>query len=156
MSLTDVDIASTMDLTSGFYNIPIQEEDRKYTVITTPVGLFEYNRMPQGLCNSPVMFARMMMSIFGDQNYLSLLCYLDDLLVFLKSEQEALEQLELVFSRLSNNNLKLSPNKWHFLRRFVKFLGHVTSQKWIQTYEGKVTAISEMTSSWRWMGKPLD
>lgn len=93
MSLTDVDIASTMDLTSGFYNIPIQEEDRKYTVITTPVGLFEYNRMPQGLCNSPVMFARMMMSIFGDQNYL------DDLLVFGKSEQEALEWLALVFSR---------------------------------------------------------
>lgn len=88
-----------MDLTSGFYNIPIHEKDCKYTAVTTQVGLFEYNRMAQGLCNIPATFARMMMSIFGDQNSLSLLCYLDDLLVFGKSEQEALEWLALVFSR---------------------------------------------------------
>lgn len=42
---------STMDLTSGFYNIPMCEEDKKYPAFTTPVGLYEYNRMPQGLCN---------------------------------------------------------------------------------------------------------
>ena len=91
---------STMDLTSGFYNIPIYEDDPKYTACTTPTGLFEYNRMAQGLCNSPATFARMMTLIFGDQTYLSLLCYLDDLLVFGKSEQEALDRLERVFSRL--------------------------------------------------------
>ncbi len=88
---------STMDLTSGFYNIPIHEDDRKYTACTTPVGLYEYNRMAQGLCNSPATFSRMMTSIFGDQNYLSLLCYLDDLLVFGKTEKEALDRLEMVF-----------------------------------------------------------
>ncbi len=59
---------STMDLTSGFYNIPMAEEDKKYTAFTTPVGLHEYNRMPQGLCNSPASFMRMMLSIFGDLN----------------------------------------------------------------------------------------
>lgn len=84
---------STMDLTSGFYNIPIHEDDRKYTACSTPAGLYEYNRMTQGLCNSPATFAKMMTSIFGDQNYLSLLCYLDDLPVFGKSEQEALDRL---------------------------------------------------------------
>ena len=50
----------------------------------------------------------MMTSIFGDQNYLSLLCYLDDLLVFGKTEQEALDCLEMVFSRLKEHNLKLA------------------------------------------------
>ena len=73
---------STMDLTSGFYNIPMAEGDKKYTAFTTPMGLYEYNRMPQGLCNSPASFMRMMLSIFGDLNFSSLLCYLDDLLVF--------------------------------------------------------------------------
>jgi hypothetical protein len=97
-----------MDLTSGFYNIPIHEADRNYTACTTPTGSFEYNRMAQGLCNSPATFARMMTSIFGDQNYLSLLCYLDDTLVFGKSEQEALDRLEMVFSRLKEHNLKLA------------------------------------------------
>lgn len=47
---------STMDLTSGFYNIPLHESDRRYTVFTTPLGLYEYNRLPQGLCNSPASF----------------------------------------------------------------------------------------------------
>lgn len=36
---------STMDLTSGFYNIPMAEEDKKYTAFTTPMGLYEYNRI---------------------------------------------------------------------------------------------------------------
>ena len=81
---------STMGLTSGFYNIPMAEEDRKYTSFTTPLGLHEYNRMPQGLCNSPASFMHIMLSIFGDLNFISLLCYLDDLLVFASTEEEAL------------------------------------------------------------------
>lgn len=90
---------STMDLTSGFYSIPMCEEDKKYTAFTTPLGLHEYSRMPQGLCNSPASFMRMMVSISGDLNFSSLLCYLDDLLVFAQSERQALDRLELVFQR---------------------------------------------------------
>ncbi|KAJ8361726.1 hypothetical protein AAFF_G00429480 [Aldrovandia affinis] len=71
---------STMDLTSGFYNVPLHD-------------------------------------IFGDLNFSSLLCYLDDLLVFAPSEEEALRRLEVVFSRLRANNLKLSQKKCNFLRK---------------------------------------
>ncbi len=112
---------STMDLTSGFYNIPMHEEDKKYTAFTTPLGLHEYNRMPQGLCNSPASFMRMMLSIFGDLNFTQLLCYLDDLLVFAATEKEALSRLEVVFQRLRQHNLKLSPKKSHLLRTSVRF-----------------------------------
>lgn len=137
---------STMDLTSGFYNIPIHEDDRKYTACSTPAGLYEYNRMAQGLCNSPATFARMMTSIFGDQNYLSLLCYLDDLLVFGKSEQEALDRLEMVFSRLKEHNLKLAQKKCYFLRESVKFLGHIVTAEGIATDPEKVSAINQVTA----------
>ncbi|KAJ8358416.1 hypothetical protein AAFF_G00441710 [Aldrovandia affinis] len=106
-----------MDLTSGFYNVPLHESDRKFTAFTTPMGLYEYNRLPQGLCNSPASFMRMMLSIFGDLNFSSLLCNLDDLLVFAPSEEEALRRLEVVFSRLRANNLKLSQKKCNFLRK---------------------------------------
>ena len=95
---------STMDLTSGFFNIPMHEDDKKYTAFTTPLGLHEYNRMPQGLCNSPASFMRMMIGIFGDKNFTKLLCYLDDLLVFASSEDEALSRLHTVFQRLRENN----------------------------------------------------
>lgn len=109
-------VFSTMDLNLGFYNIPLHESDRHYTAFTTPLGLYECNRLPQGLCNSPASFMRMMLSIFGDLNFFSLLCYLDDLLVFAPSEEEALRRLEVVFSRLWANNLKLSQKKYNFLR----------------------------------------
>lgn len=67
------------------YNIPIHEDDIKYTACSSPAGLYEYNRMAQVLYNSPATFARA--SIFGDQNDLSLLYYLDDLLVFGKKSR---------------------------------------------------------------------
>lgn len=47
---------SSMDLTSGFYNLSMHEDDKRFTAFTMPLGLFEYNRMPQGLCNSPASF----------------------------------------------------------------------------------------------------
>ncbi|KAK7877966.1 hypothetical protein WMY93_031394 [Mugilogobius chulae] len=118
-------IFSAMDLTSGFYNIAMAEEDKKLTAFTTPMGLYEFNRLPQGLCNSPASFMRLMMNIFGDQNFMTLLCYLDDVLVYAPGEAEALKRLEMVFSRLRAHGLKLAPKKCQLLRRSVKFLGHV-------------------------------
>lgn len=138
---------STMDLTSGFYNIPMAEEDKKYTAFTTPVGLHEYNRMPQGLCNSPASFMRMMMSIFGDMNFSSLLCYLDDLLIFAPNEHKALERLEVVFSRLRQYNLKLSPKKCHLLRASVKFLGHIIDCDGVSADPAKVEVILKLSKS---------
>ncbi|KAL7877507.1 hypothetical protein SRHO_G00041500 [Serrasalmus rhombeus] len=87
---------SAMDLISGFYNVPLCEEHKKYTAFSSPFGLHEYNRMPQGLSNSPATFMRMMLAIFGDENFTSVLCYLDDLMVFAPTEQLALERLEKV------------------------------------------------------------
>ncbi|KAJ8395731.1 hypothetical protein AAFF_G00029680 [Aldrovandia affinis] len=135
---------STMDLTSGFYNIPMCEEDKKYTAFTTPTGLYEYNRMPQGLCNSPASFMRMMLSIFGDLNFTSLLCYLDDLLVFAPTEEEALGRLRVVFQKVRDSHLKLSPKKCHLLRKSVKFLGHVIDQSGVSVDPTKVDAVSNM------------
>lgn len=138
---------STMDLTSGYYNVPLYEDDKKYTAFSSPFGLHEYNRLPQGLCNSPATFMRMMMSIFGDENFSSVLCYLDDLMVFAPSESVALQRLEMVFSRLSRHNLKLAPKKCFFLRRSVKFLGHIICEDGIKTDPEKVEAICKVQSA---------
>lgn len=135
---------STMDLTSGFFNIPMHEDD-KYTAFTTPLGLHEYNRMPQGLRNSPASFMRMMIGIFGDMNFTKLLCYLDDLLVFASSEDEALSRLHTVFQRLRENNLKPAPKKCHLLRKQVGFLGHVVNGEGVAVDPAKVEVITKMT-----------
>ena len=133
---------STMDLTSGFYNVPLHEASRKFTAFTTPLGLYEYNRLAQGLCNSPASFMRMMLSIFGDLNFSSLLCYLDDLLVLAPSADVQLDRLRVVFSRLRANNLKLSQKKCYFLRQSVKFLGHIVDSNGVSVDLEKVAVIS--------------
>uniref|UniRef100_A0A3B1J1Z4 Gypsy retrotransposon integrase-like protein 1 n=1 Tax=Astyanax mexicanus TaxID=7994 RepID=A0A3B1J1Z4_ASTMX len=138
---------STMDLTSGFYNVPLHEQHKKYTAFSSPFGLHEYNRMAQGLSNSPATFMRMMLAIFGDENFTSVLCYLDDLMTFAPTEQLALERLEMILSRLKNHNLKLAPKKCNFLRRSVKFLGHVICETGVQTDPSKVEAISQIQKS---------
>ncbi len=135
---------STMDLTSGYYNVEVHEEDKKFTAFTSPSGLYEYNRLPQGLCNSPATFRRMMMAIFRDENFSSLLCHLDDILVFAPNEQLALQRLEMVFERLKAHNLKLAPKKCHFMRPSVKFLGHIVTEDGISTDPEKVKAIVDL------------
>lgn len=79
---------------------------KKFSAFSSPFGLHEYNRMPQGLTNSPATFMRMMMTIFGDQNFTGLLCYLDDLMVYAPSEQVALERLQMVFLMSRYQQLK--------------------------------------------------
>lgn len=87
----------------------------------------------------------MMLTIFGDQNFNSLLCYLDDVLVLAPTEELALERLETVFKRLKAHNLKLAPKKCHLLRNSVKFLGHIISVDGIATDPEKVQAIAAVT-----------
>lgn len=90
---------------------------------------------------------RMMASIFGDQNFMSLLCYLDDLLVFGPDEKTALECLEMVFSRLRSQIMKLAPKKSFFLRKSVKFLGHIIDGNGVSIDPSKVDSISNMSSA---------
>lgn len=88
----------------------------------------------------------MMLGIFGDQNFLSLLCYLDDVLVFAPTEDQALERLEMVFQWLKAHNLKLAPKKCHFLQRSVRFLGHVVHADGIGFDPDKIAAITSLTA----------
>lgn len=118
--------------------------DKRYTAFTTPMGLYEYNRMPQGLCNSPASFMRTMLSIFGDLNFSILLCYLDDLLVFAATEEEALRRLEVVFQRLRHHNINMSPKKCHLMKSSVKFLCHIIDGNGVAVDPAKVEIISKM------------
>lgn len=88
---------------------------------------------------------RMMLSIFWDQNYSSLLYYLDDVLIFAPTEKLGLQHLESVYERLKAHHLKLSPMKCHFMKRSVRFLGHVISEGGVATDPEKVKAVAGMT-----------
>ena len=69
---------STVDLASGYWQIAMDDADRQKTAFTTPMGLYEFNRMPFGLSNAPATFQRFMEWCFGDQSCETLMFYLDD------------------------------------------------------------------------------
>jgi len=76
----------TLDLASGYNQVPVAEQDKPKTALCTPFGLFEWNRMPFGLCHAPSTFQRLMQRMFGDQHCQSLLLYLDDCRGFVGGE----------------------------------------------------------------------
>ena len=104
-------------------------------------GLCEFTRMSFGLCNAPATFQRLMTTVLGDENYSSLLIYLDDILVFSQTYEEMLQRLDMVFTRLREHGLGVNPSKCQFFRKEVKFLGHVVSAEGIATDPDKISAI---------------
>lgn len=133
---------STLDLASGYNQVPVEEKDKCKTAFCTPFGLFEFNRMPFGLCNAPSTFQRLMERMFGSQHFQTLLLYLDDVIVFSSSMEQHLERLERVLSRLHQEGLKVKLEKCCFFRTEVKYLGHVISNKGVSTDPEKVAAVA--------------
>ncbi|KAL6483688.1 hypothetical protein MHYP_G00085600 [Metynnis hypsauchen] len=91
---------TTMDLASEYNQIPFTEHDHPKAAFCIPFGLFEFKRMPFGLCNAPSTFQRLIERMFGEQNCQSLLLYLNDIIVFSSDIDQHVGCLELVLSQL--------------------------------------------------------
>ncbi|XP_062384564.1 uncharacterized protein LOC134071743 [Sardina pilchardus] len=141
--LSQAKFFSTLDLASGYWQVPVHPEDREKTAFITPMGLYEWDRMPFGLCNGPATFQRLMEACLGDLNFQSLLIYLDDIIIFSPDFSSHLQRLELVFQRLADQGLKLKPSKCFLFQKEVKYLGHVVSEQGIAPLHERVEAIQE-------------
>lgn len=119
----------------------MHERDRTKTAFTTPFGLYEYVRMPFGVCNGPATFQRLMQVTMSDLIFRILLVYLDDILVFSETFEQHLERLETVLKRLAETGLKVKLQKCAFLQQSVKFLGHQVSAEGVGTDPSKVSAV---------------
>lgn len=80
-------VFSSIDLQSGYWEIPISEEDVPKTAFVTPMGLFEFCVLSFGLTNAPSTFQNHMKRIFSKQLNTSVLVYMDDILVFSKTPE---------------------------------------------------------------------
>ena len=97
--------------------------------------------MPFGLINAPATFQRMMSQLFRDQMFDSVVCYLDDVLVFSPTVESHIDHLKIVLGKLEGAGLKLNIKKCQFCIREVVFLGFNISEKGIGTVKGKTDAI---------------
>ena len=99
-SLAGMAYYTTIDMNSGFWQVPIDEESKQYTAFTLgSMGLYECKSMPFGLCNTPPTFQRLMLNCLGELNLTYCLIYLDDVIIFSRTEEEHLERMRLVFDR---------------------------------------------------------
>ena len=134
---------TTLDLRSGYWQVPLNKRDQEKTAFTCHAGLFEFKIMPFGLCGAPSHFQQLMSIVLeGLEDHA--MAYLDDILVFSKTPEEHFRHLQEVFNRLRNHNLKLKLKKCQFLQEGTKYLGFVIDKDGIKPDMDKVEVIRNM------------
>ena len=134
-------IFSTLDLLSGFWQVPMAEQARKYTAFSVCNQHFEFLKMPFGLSGSPATFVRLMNIVL--EGLKNVMVYGDDVLVFSATRSEHIDHLSAVMGRLRQAGLVVNAEKCQFGKREVKFLGHVLSAGKISTLPEKVASVQE-------------
>ncbi|EDO18644.1 Tkp3 protein [Vanderwaltozyma polyspora DSM 70294] len=134
-------IFTTLDLHSGYHQIPMKREDRYKTAFVTPSGKYEYTVMPFGLVNAPSTFSRYMADLFREMKFVNV--YLDDILIFSSSETEHWKHIDLVLQKLKNEQLIVKKPKCSFAEKEVEYLGYIISEHKIKPVQSKCEAISK-------------
>ena len=137
-------IFSTLDLKSGYWQIPISEKDKEKTAFCSHTGLFQFERMPFGLCNTPSIFQRTMNTVL--QGLIGRICfvYVDDIIIYSPSQEKHVDHLQQVLQRMEDAGLKLKANKCNIGHPKVDLLGYVVSKDGISPSTEKVAAMRNM------------
>ena len=136
------EIFSSLDLASGFYQMGITKDSRGITAFPTPFGLYQWRVMPMGLCNAPAVFQRAMNQILRphiEAGYC--LVYIDDIIIYSKSLEAHVTQLDAVLTSLRQHNLFCQLPKCVWARSSIKYLGHIVSGKGVLPDPAKVHAL---------------
>ena len=136
-------VFSKMDLATGFHQLRIAEDCIHLTAFKGPDTFYEWLVMPFGLTNAPAYFVDLMNRVFRDVLNKFVLVFIDDILIYSKTEEEHVRHLEAVLEILRRNVLKAKFSKCHFWEREVRFLGHVISDQGISVDPGKISAIQD-------------
>ena len=143
-SLAGVAHYSTIDMNSGFWQVPMDEASKQYTAFTLgSMGLYECESMPFGLCNTPPTFQRLMLNCLGELKFTYCLIYLDDVIIFSQTEEEHLEQICVVFDQFREHGLKLKPSKCEVFKTKINYLAHHVSKRGVLPSKKNLEAIAQ-------------
>jgi hypothetical protein len=142
-SLGGAKVFSTLDLTSGYWQVPVHPEDRAKTAFVTHLGQYEWRVVPFGLTNAPAEFQRRMNTLLHGLIGKCVVVYLDDILVYSRNAADHLRDLKLVLDRLQAGNWYLKRKKCHFNAQSLKFLGHIVSADGVSPDPAKVQVLSD-------------
>ena len=125
------------DLRSGYFQIPINEQDKAKTAFVTIHGLFEFNVLAQGLKNSPPSFQRIMSNILLPCKQFCIV-YLDDVLVYSKDFDQHLQHVNQVLALLNKHKFQFNPPKCEVFRNSITYLGHTISSAGIRPLQDRI------------------
>ena len=121
-------IFSTIDLRSGYYHIGLTRESRAKSAFVVPMGKWQFKHTPFGLSQAPAYFQLLIDKVLmGCKSFA--MGYLDDIIIFSKTEEEHLQHLEEIFVRLRKFGLKMKHEKCSFFKKHIQYLGHLVSEK---------------------------
>ena len=120
---------SKLDLTKGFWQIRMHEEDTHKTAFVTPDGHYEFLKMPFGLVNASATLVRNIRELLGDIENVD--TYIDDIIVYTEDWETHVQTLKRVFKRLEEANLTVKPTKCTLGETTIDFIGHAISDGYV-------------------------
>ncbi|GFO50054.1 reverse transcriptase [Plakobranchus ocellatus] len=142
--LSKASIFSKIDLTKGYWQIPMDDSSKQYTAFQTPIGLMQWKFMPFGLSNAPATFARTMRLLLdGIPNVIS---YFDDILIYTQDWMSHLKTLDAVLSRLAKHGFTARPTNMYIGFEEIEFLGHVVGKGKLRPEIVKVERILKLST----------
>lgn len=132
---------SSLDLTSGFHQVRVNEADINKTAFSTHFGHFEFLVMPFGLTNAPGTFQSLMNTLFAPYLRKFILVFFDDILIYSKSLEDHRQHLNIVLQLLADNKLCVKRKKCIFAVESIQYLGHVITGNGVSTEPSKIAAV---------------
>ena len=133
----------TLDLTRGYWQVPVPVDSRPKTAFVTLFGLYQFNVMPFGLQGAPATFQRLMDRVLQGLGEYSA-AYLDDV-VYSETWEEHLQHTSAVLQRLREAGLTAKARKCNFGSRQCVYLGHLVGSGHVQPEPSKLRAVRNLT-----------
>ncbi|KAL0553440.1 hypothetical protein IC582_007335 [Cucumis melo] len=138
-------VFSKIDLRSGYHQLRIKDEDVPKTAFRSRYGHYEFIVMSFGLTNAPAVFMDLMNRVFREFLDTFVIVFIDDILIYSKTEAEHEEHLRMVLQTLRDNKLYAKFSKCEFWLKQVSFLGHVVSKAGVSVDPAKIEAVTGWT-----------
>ena len=150
----DVDLfLNETKVSTSTLRVKMAKESRQYTAFTMgSLSIYEFLRMPFGLCNAPATFQRLVQNCLGKLNLTYTLVYLEDVVVFSNTKEEHLKRLKAVLECFQEHGLKLKPSKCNFFQTEISYLGHQVSAAGIRPGNDNLQGIAKITPATTFTG----
>ena len=146
----------TLDLWAGYHYIFLYDASIPNTTFASPVGKYEYLKVPSGLAKAPDYFQELMNKVLKDMPFA--IPYLSDIIIYNKTAEEHLKHLQQVFQKLQHAELSMKLSKCHIFAKEIQYLAHILSEKGIKPLPLKMEVIKVMkpprnaTQLWVFLG----